>query len=69
VIRVGKNRQIRQQIESLGKRITEHEIKIELEQAKPKPKLYRIEYWRKEITGWSEQIRKLRRHLPEKKGS
>ena len=68
---MGKNKQVRRQIESLEERIAGHEIKIRLEQAKPRPKLYRIEYWQKEIAGWNEQIRKLRRRLPgsRKKGS
>ncbi|MBI3660702.1 hypothetical protein HY230_09575 [Candidatus Acetothermia bacterium] len=62
---MGENKRTRRKIASLERRITQHEGKIEAERTKPRPKHWRIEYWQKEITSWSEQVSRLHRRLPQ----
>jgi hypothetical protein len=61
---MGKNKKLRKGIESLERRIGEHEDKIARERGRFNPDAGLISHWANEIKGWQQQIERKRNHLP-----
>lgn len=57
------NRPIRKAIQSLRRRILEHQDKIEREQAKPKPDHGLIAHWESEIHAFTTRLQRLEARL------
>lgn len=63
---MGRNKKIRVRIESLQRRITDHQIKIALERQRATPNVSLIRHWMVEIKAWEQTVEQLKRRL--KKG-
>ena len=63
---MGRNKKLRLRLESLKGRITDHQIKIALEQQRAHPDRRLINHWMVEIEAWEHTIANLARRL--KKG-
>jgi len=56
-------RSIGRRIESLLKRVAEHEIKVRMEETKDDPDQALIKHWKAEISAFGESIERARRRL------
>ena len=63
---MGRNKKLRIRLDSLRRRITDHRIKIALEQQGASPDRRLIRHWEIEIRAWEETEKNLERRL--KKG-
>lgn len=63
---MGRNKKLRLCLESLKGRITDHRIKIALEQQRTHPDRRLIKHWMVEIKAWEQTVANLERRL--KKG-
>lgn len=63
---MGRNKKLRVRLDSLRRRITDHRIKIALEQQRANPDRRLIRHWEVEIKAWEETEKNLERRL--KKG-
>ncbi|MDR4463290.1 MAG: hypothetical protein MRJ66_03400 [Nitrospira sp.] len=63
---MGRNKKLRVRLESLKGRITDHRIKIALEQQRANPDRRLIKHWDVEIRAWERTVSNLERRL--KKG-
>jgi hypothetical protein len=63
---MGRNKKLRLRLESLKGRITDHRIKIALEQQRAHPDRRLIKHWLVEIEAWEQTVANLERRL--KKG-
>lgn len=64
---MGRNKKLRLRLESLRGRITDHRIKIALEQQRTHPDRRLIKHWEVEIRAWERTVSNLDRRL--KKGT
>jgi len=64
---MGRNKKLRIRLESLRGRITDHRIKIALEQQGAHPDRRLIKHWEVEIRAWEQTVSNLERRL--KKGT
>ena len=55
-------------IQSLRKRIREHQEKLSREKSKPAPNTALVEYWEKEIRKFENEIKKKQRQLLRRRG-
>ncbi len=60
---MGKKKRELKAIASWQERIAEHQQKIESEMKRARPRWYLIEFWRKQIAAWEEQIKRKKRRL------
>ncbi len=60
---MGTNKQLRDRLRSLERKIAQHRKKIELERIASSPDLGLIGHWRHEIETWKRDRQKLRRRL------
>jgi hypothetical protein len=64
---MGRNKKLRIRLDSLRRRITDHRIKIALEQQRATPDRSLIRHWEIEIHAWEQTVKNLERRL--KKGA
>ncbi|TKB77716.1 MAG: hypothetical protein E8D45_05290 [Nitrospira sp.] len=63
---MGRNKKLRIRLEGLRRRITDHRIKIALEQQRAIPDRSLLRHWEVEIRAWEQTVKNLDRRL--KKG-
>ncbi len=64
---MGRNKKLRIRLESLKRRITDHRIKIALEQQRAHPNRRLIRHWEVEIQAWEETVGNIERRLKKEK--
>jgi hypothetical protein len=64
---MGRNKKLRVRLDSLRRRITDHRIKIALEQQRANPDRRLIRHWEVEIKAWEETEKKSRATVEERK--
>jgi len=60
---MGKKKRDLKAIASWQERIAEHQQKIEAEMKRARPRWYLIEFWKKQIATWEDQISRRKRRL------